>query len=317
MKVRTVFMGTPEFGVTILESLLQNSYPVVAVYTQPDRPAGRGHRVVFSPVKKLALERQIPVIQPETLKSREVLEKLASLQPELIIVAAFALILPREILALPKFGCVNVHASLLPRHRGPSPIANAILCGDEITGVSIMVMDAGVDTGPILAQEKVSISFMDTTGSLSSRLAHVGASLLLKTLPEWLSGRLKAEPQDECRATYSKLITNEDAQLDWKLAAVELWRRVRAYNPWPCCYTWYQGKRLKVLEAIPLSDVAKGEIGEVVTLAESPGVGVVTRQGILGLSRVQLEGKREMSIEEFVRGRRDFVGSLLGRGAGQ
>jgi len=313
MKVRTVFMGTPQFAVAILESLLQSSYEVIAVYTQPDKPAGRGHQVVFSPVKKLALEREIPVIQPETFKSREAVEKLASFQPELIIVAAFGLILPTEVLSLPKFACLNVHPSLLPRHRGPSPVANAILCGDELTGVTIMLMDAGMDTGPILAQEKMGISFMNTTGSLNSKLAHVGARLLLETLPKWLEGELKLQAQDESQATYSKLITSKDAEIDWHLSAVELWRRVRAYIPWPISYTWYQGKRLKIHEAMPFGDVARGEIGKVVALAEPPGVGVVTRQGILGLCQVQLEGRRELPIKDFVLGQREFIGSVLGR----
>jgi methionyl-tRNA formyltransferase len=313
MKVRIVFMGTPQFAVTILESLLQSAYEVLAVYTQPDKPAGRGRPVVLPPVKRLALERQIQVIQPKTFKSREVVEQLASFQPELIIVAAFGAILPPEVLSLPKFACLNVHPSLLPRHRGPSPVANTVLCGDELAGVTIMLMDAGLDTGPILAQEKVGISFMDSTGSLSSKLAEVGASLLLETLPKWLGGELKQQAQDETQATYSKLITSKDAEIDWHLSALELWRRVRAYNPWPSCYTWCQGKRLRIHRAIPLGDVAKGEIGKVIALAEPPGVGVVTGQGILGLCQVQLEGRREMAVEDFVRGKRDFIGCVLGR----
>ncbi len=313
MTVRTVFMGTPQFAVTILESLLSSSYQVLAVYTQPDKSAGRGHRVVSLPVKRLALDRKIPVIQPETFESSEVVEKLASFQPELIVVAAFGSILPAEVLSLPKFACINVHASLLPRHRGPSPVASTILCGDELTGVTIMLMDAGLDTGPILAQEKVGISFMDTTGSLGAKLADVGAGLLLQTLPRWVEGELKPQAQDESRATYSKLITSRDAEIDWHLSALELWRMVRAYNPWPSCYTWCQGKRLKIHKAIPLGDGGNGEIGKVVALAEQPGVGVVTRQGALGLCQVQLEGKRAMSVTDFVRGKRDFIGSVLGR----
>ena len=313
MTVRIVFMGTPQFAVTILESLLQRSYQVFAVYTQPDKPAGRGRPVVFPPVKKLALDRQIPVIQPETFKSSEVMEKLASFQPELIIVTAFGSILPPEVLSLPKFACLNIHPSLLPQHRGPSPVANTILCGDELTGATIMLMDAGMDTGPILAQEKVGISFMDTTGSLSSRLAGVGAKLLLETLPKWLGDELKQQAQDESQATYSKLITSQDAEIDWHLSAVELWRKVRAYNPWPSCCTWCQGKRLKIHRAIPLGDVKEGGVGEVIASEEPPGVGVVTGQGVLGLCQVQLEGKRAMSAEDFVRGKRDFIGCFLGR----
>ena len=313
MTVRTVFMGTPQFAVTILECLLQSSYQVVAVYTQPDRAAGRGRPVVFPQVKRMALERGIPVIQPETFRSREVVKELASLQPELIVVAAFGSILPPEVLSLPKFGCLNVHASLLPRHRGPSPVANTILCGDELTGVTIMLMDTGLDTGPILAQEKVGISFMDTAGSLSAKLADVGVGLLLQTLPRWLEGKIKPQAQAEAQATYSKLITSEDAEIDWNLSALELWRMVRAYNPWPSCYTWCQGKRFRIHKAIPLGDGGNGEIGKVIALAEQPGVGVVTRQGILGLCQIQLEGKRAMSVTDFVRGKRDFIGCILGR----
>jgi methionyl-tRNA formyltransferase len=312
MKVRTIFMGTPQFAVTILESLLQSSCEVLAVYTQADKPAGRGRPVVFPPVKKVAVERQIPVIQAETFRSSDVVEKLASLQPELIVVAAFGAILPEEVLSLPKFACVNVHPSLLPRHRGPSPVANTILCGDELAGVTIMLMDEGMDTGPILAQEKVGISFMNTAGSLSFKLAAVGAGLLLATLPKWLQGELRPQAQDESQATYSKLITSEDAEIDWQLSAVELWRRVRAYNPWPSCYTWCQGKRLKIHKAIPLGNMREEETGKVISLAEPPGVGVVAKQGVLGICEVQLEGRREMSIDDFVRGKRDFIGSVLG-----
>ena len=313
MKARTLFMGTPQFAVTILESLLRSRCQVLAVYTQPDKPAGRGHRVALSPVKRLALARQIPVIQPEILKSVEAVEEMASFQPELIIVAAFAFILPAEVLAMPRFGCLNIHPSLLPRHRGASPVANAILCGDGSTGVTVMLMDSGMDTGPILCREEARISVMDTTGSLSPRLADVGAGLLLRTLPEWLGGELKPQVQDESRATYSKVIAGEDAEIDWQLSALELWRRVRAYNPWPGCYTWWRTKRLKIHEAMRLDCAARGEPGEVIALTEPPGVGVITGHGVLRLGQVQLEGKHEMPVDNFVLGKRDFIGSVLGR----
>lgn len=313
MTIRTVFMGTPQFAVTILESLLRNSYQVVAVHTQPDKAAGRGRPVAFPPVKKLALDRQIPVVQTETFRSSEAVKELASFGPELIVVAAFGSILPPEVLSLPRFGCLNVHASLLPRHRGPSPVANAILCGDELTGATIMLIDAGLDTGPILAQEKVGISFMDTTGTLSSKLADVGARLLVETLPKWLGSELGPRAQDETQATCSRLITSKDAEIDWSLSALQLWRMVRAYSPWPSCYTWCEGKRLKIHKAIPLGDGGNGEIGKVIALAEQPGVGVVTGQGTLGLCLVQLEGKREMPVNEFVRGKKDFIGCILGQ----
>lgn len=306
-------MGTPQFAATILESLLQNCCQVLAVYTQPDKPAGRGHRVALSPVKRLALAGDIPVMQPESLKSGEVVKELASFQPDLIVVAAFASILSAEVLALPAFGALNIHPSLLPRHRGAAPVANAILCGDESTGVTVMLMDSGMDTGPIVAQEQVGISAADTTGSLTSRLADVGADLLLRALPKWLGGELRPQAQDESRATYSKAITAEDAEIDWRLSAVELWRRGRAYNPWPGSYTWWRTRRLKIHEAMPFDGAAGGEPGEVIALAAPHGVGVVTGQGILALRHVQLEGKQTMAVSDFVRGKSDFVGSVLGR----
>jgi methionyl-tRNA formyltransferase len=265
-------------------------------------------------VKKLALAREIPVIQPKTLSSGGVLEKLASFQPELIIVAAFAFILPPEVLSLPRFGCLNIHPSSLPRHRGASPVASTILWGDEVTAVTIMLMDEGLDTGPILAQEKVEVASTDTTGSLTSRLADVGARLVVETLPGWLAGELKPQVQDESQATYSKPITSEDAEIDWHLSAVELWRRVRAYSPWPGAYTWWQRRRLKIHEAVPFEGSASGALGEVVALKEAPGSGVITGRGVLGLVQVQLEGKRRMFTDSFARGRRDFIGSILGRG---
>jgi len=315
MEMRVVFMGTPQFAVPILESLIRNTCQVVAVYTQPDKPAGRRQRLTPPPIKELAIEYKIPVVQPKTLKSAKAVEELASFKPELIVVAAFGHILSREVLSLPKFGCLNIHPSLLPQYRGPSPVANAFLCGDLLTGVTIVLMDEGLDSGPILAQKKVSISATDTTGSLTAKLAHVGAELLMKTLPKWLEGKLEPQLQDETQATYSKLVTSKDGEIDWHLPALELWRRIRAFNPWPGCYTWWQSKRLKIYKATPISGPAKGEEGKVIALQQLPEVGVVTGEGILGLCQVQLEGRREMSIVDFVRGQRDFIGSILGSGS--
>lgn len=316
MKAHIVFMGTPQFAVTILESLVRSSYRVAAAYTQPDKPSGRKQRLTPLPVKEIAVKHQIPVVQPMTIKSTEVVRELASFKPELIIVAAFGQILPAEVLSLPKSGCLNVHPSLLPRHRGPSPAAHALLCGELLTGVTIMLMDEGLDSGPILAQKEVGISSTDTTGSLTAKLAHAGADLLMETLPQWLGGELEPKPQDETQATYSRLITNEDAEIDWHLPAVELWQRVSAFNPWPSCYTRSQGKRLKIHKTALLSKPAKGRVGQVIALREPPGIGVVTGEGILGLCQVQLEGKRAMPVADFVRGQSDFIGSILGLGGG-
>lgn len=310
--MQVIFMGTPQFAVPVLESLLNGSYQVVAVCAQPDKPTGRKRELIPSPVKALALERHIPVMQPETFKSPQAVEELTRFCPDLIVVAAFGLILPPAVLSLPRFGCLNVHPSLLPRHRGPSPVAGAILDGDEITAVTIMLLDAGLDSGPILAQREIPILPEDTTGSLTDKLAQLGAALLMDILPEWLEGKIKPQPQDESRAAYTRMITSRDGEINWHLPAVKIWRMVRAYNPWPVCYSWWCGKRIKIHSAIPLEDVTQGKAGEVVALPSSPGVGVVTGDGILELDEVQLEGKREMSITEFLRGQRDFIGSVLG-----
>jgi len=310
---RIIFMGTPEFAVPSLAALLRSSYQVVAVYTQPDKKAGRGQSVAFSPVKQLALSQELEVVQPDSLKVAGTVEKLASFAPGLMVVAAFGQILPPEILALPKFGCLNVHPSLLPRYRGASPIATAILQGDEITGVTIMLLDVGLDSGPILSQREVSISADDTTGSLAVKLAQAGAQLLMETLPLWIDVRIQAQPQEESRASYSKVITKGDGEMDWRLPALDLWRRVRAFDPWPGCYTLWHGKRLKLGKVVPLYGEKSGEPGKVIALSPpAPAtVGVETGDGVLGLLRVQLEGKREMAAADFVRGQRDFIGSLL------
>ena len=308
-----IFMGTPQFAVHVLDGLLHSSQKVLAVYTQPDKMLSRKRQLIWSPVKKLAVEHGIPVIQPETLKSAAVLKELEGFKPDLIIVAAYGQILTREILSLPRFACLNVHPSLLPQHRGPSPVAGAILCGDEVTGVTIMSINTRMDSGPILAQEEMDISPEDNTGSLTSKLADVGARLLLEVLPLWIDGKLEPQAQDDALATYSKLITSEDGEMDWHLPALDLWRCIRAYYPWPGCYTWFHGKRLKVHRAIPIDDVVEGQVGRVISLNKQPGVGVLTGHGILGLCQVQIEGKREISVEEFVRGKKDFIGSVLGR----
>jgi len=306
-------MGTPEFAVPSLEALIHGGYQVVAVYTQPDKRVGRGQQIMSSPVKQLALSQGLDVVQIEKFKVAGTVEKLAALMPELIVVAAFGLLLPPEVLNLPKLGCLNVHPSLLPRHRGASPVAAAILQGDEKTGVTIMLLDAGMDTGPILNQREVPVSDEDTTGSLSLKLAKVGAQLLMETLPLWIEGRIKPRPQDESATSYSKMIKKEDGAMDWRLSTKELWRRVRAFDPWPGCYARWRDKRLKLVKVLPLYHEKSGEPGRVISLSPPAPVtvGVETGDGVLGLVRLQLEGKRELSAEEFVRGQRDFIGSHL------
>ncbi|MBI4283770.1 MAG: methionyl-tRNA formyltransferase [Chloroflexi bacterium] len=310
--MRVVFMGTPEFAVPPLEHLMLNRYQVVAVYTQPDKTAGRGRALVASPVKKTALDWQLPVVQPVSFKDAEAVGQLADFHPDVIVVAAFGQILPRSVLALPAHGCINLHPSLLPKFRGASPIASAILAGSEFTGVSVMMMERGLDSGPVLARAQVAISDRDTTGSLTARLSRLAAPLLLEVLPGWMRKELIPRPQDESEATYCRAITKEEGEIDWHLSAVDIWRRVRAFQPWPGCYTRWQGRQLKIIEAMPLAGEKAFEVGQVVALHREGAVfGVNTEDGILGILSVQMEGKRAMSAAEFLRGQRQFIGATL------
>jgi methionyl-tRNA formyltransferase len=310
--MRIIFMGTPEFAVRPLESLASSGYEVVAVCTPPDKTAGRGRALLEPPVKQSARKLRLPVLQPANLKSAEVERRLAGLVPDAIVVAAFGQILPRAILELPPYGCVNIHPSLLPRFRGVAPVPAAILSGDEFTGVSIMLMDQGVDTGPVLARAQIPILPADTAGSLTEKLSLTGAWLLLDVLPRWFRKEIKPRPQDNAVATWTKMLAKGAGEIDWRLPAVELWRRTRAYQPWPGCYTGWRGRQLKIVEAIPLAGEGAAEPGRVARVKESPAVfGVGTGGGVLGVMRVQLEGKRVMTAAEFLRGQRQFVGALL------
>ncbi len=312
--MRIVFMGTPEFSVPALEYVVRSEYRVVGVYTQPDRPTGRGRAMEQSPVKKVALQHGLEVFQPARLRNPDEVQRLAALNPDLILVAAYGQILPQSVLDIPHFGCLNIHPSLLPKYRGATPIPSAILGGDSETGVTIMLMDAGMDTGPIISRIIVGIEPQDTTESLSTRLAQVGVRLLSGVLPPWFEHSLKPQPQDGSKATYTAPIAKEDGIINWQTSAGEISRRVRAFYPWPGCNTWWQGKMLKILEAVALHKVGSLVPGKVIALA--PGqpavVGVETGDGVLGLLHVQLEGKRALTAAEFLLGQRTFVGSTLG-----
>jgi methionyl-tRNA formyltransferase len=308
---RIIYMGTPQFAVPTLEAL-DDHHQVVGVVTQPDRRAGRGRRLAMSPVKEVALARELPVFQPGTLHSAEALEHLVAWQPDLIVVAAFGQILRQPVLQLPAHGCLNVHASLLPRYRGAAPIPAAILAGDEITGVTIMRMDEGLDTGPILAQAELPIGPGDTTGSLTRGLAGFGARLLIETLPGWLRGEIEPRPQNEENASYCRMLRKEDGRLDWTQPAPHLERQIRAVDPWPGAYTTWRGQRLKVLHArVHADSPATGQPGAVVELGPDT-VGAFTGRGILELVDVQLAGKKPMLASIFARGQRDFLTGVLG-----
>jgi methionyl-tRNA formyltransferase len=307
--LRVVFMGSPSFAVPSLEYLVLGGYEIAAVYTQPDRTGGRGRSLTTSPVKEAALALGLPVVQPESLKAPEALKQLADLKPDIIVVAAFGQLLPKAVLELPKLGCLNVHPSLLPKFRGASPVAAAILAGDEFTGVSIMLLDEGMDSGPVLARAQVPIADSDTTASLGAKLSLVGAGLLGEVMVGWIRGELKPQPQDESQASYCQPITKDEGEIDWRLSAIDIWRRVRAFYPWPGSFTRWRGRTLKIIEAVPQAAPAKAKPGEVVTL--DSGFGIGTGDGILNILRVQLEGKQALSAAEFLRGQRDFIGAVL------
>ena len=310
--MRIVFMGTPEFAVPSLEALPAVEHEIVAVYTQPDRSAGRGRSLVLNPVKSLAQSQRVEVVQPASLRESVALEKLRSLSPDAIVVVAYGQILPEEALSIPPYGCINVHPSLLPRHRGPSPIPWTILEGDIITGVTTMLMDVGMDTGPILEQREIPVLDEDTTATLQHRLAGIAASLLPETLDKWFRGEVRPNPQDESLATYSWLVSAGDGEMNWQLPAMELWRRVRAFNPRPGSYTFWAGRILKVTKVMPFPQMVSQSPGRVVSLSRDDcEVGVETGKGVLGLLRVQMEGKKEMRATDFARGQRDFLGSVL------
>jgi methionyl-tRNA formyltransferase len=324
--MRLIFMGTPQFAVPPLEALAAAREPgqlapegveIVAVVTRPDKPAGRGRGVVFSPVKEKALALGLPVWQPGLLRRPENLEELRRLAPDVIVVAAFGQILRREVLDLPRFRCINVHASLLPRHRGASPIAGALLAGDQKTGVTIMLMDEGLDTGAILTWSAFPIAPDDTTGTLTEKLSLVGAEALLRALPRWFAGKLVPQPQDETRATLTRPLTKEDGIIDWHLPAETLARQIRAYHPWPGTATTWHGKTLKVLRAVAMEDESATpdeEIGKASLQALDGGRALVVccGQGALRLEVIQLEGKRALTADEFVRGQSGIIGDTLG-----
>jgi methionyl-tRNA formyltransferase len=311
---RIVFMGTPDFAIPSLRALVEASAPgavwpgglrLVGVVTRPDRPSGRGRRLELSAVKQAALSLDIPVYQPGPLRRPKARQQIEELAPHLIVVAAFGQILPPEILHLPPLGCLNVHASLLPRWRGAAPIAAAIEAGDMETGVTIMAMDEGMDTGAIVASRAAPITPDDTAGTLTDRLAELGARLLIETLPAWLEGRAPRTPQDEARATMTRLLRKEDGRLDWNRPAEELARVVRAMAPWPGAYTTWNGKLLKVLDATAIPRVA--EIAPGWCYLQPPDaphgpLACACGVGALALRVIQLEGKRALSSADVLRG---------------
>jgi methionyl-tRNA formyltransferase len=295
-------MGSPDFALPSLHALV-NAYGVVGVVTQPDRASGRGRALKSPPVKMLGQELGVPIIQPEKLRAPEAMEQLRAWNPDLIVVAAFGQILRKDLLDLPHYGCINVHASLLPRWRGAAPINAAILQGDEETGVTIMKMDVGLDTGPMLAQAAIRLTRQDTAGSVTETLSHLGADLLIETLPDYLSGKIQPVPQPEEGMTYAPMLKKEEGRLDFTRPAEELERRVRAFNPWPGAFMDLDGTLLKVHRAHV--EVGEADLGQKLIYQDQPGVGA--GGGLLILDEVQPAGKKTMSGKSFLTGARHWA----------
>lgn len=323
--LRIMYMGTPAFAVPALEALIQYAAPgrllpagfeITSVITRPDKPVGRGREIVYAPVKQVALQNNIPVWQPGSLKKPENSAALAAYQADLYIVAAFGQILPQAVLDQPRFGTLNIHASLLPKYRGADPIAEAILQGDAETGVSIMLLDAGIDTGPVLLRRGIAIDQEETTASLTTKLAALGASALLAALPDWVAGQITPQPQDESKASHTRMLKKEDGAISWDRPASVLARQVRAYTPWPSSYTHWRGKLLKIIAAHALKVEVSSSIavGTVVTheVAGQRVIAVVTGSGLLIVEHLQLEGKKATSAAEFLRGYPQIVDEVLG-----
>ena len=311
--MRVVFMGTPAYATAVLSALLDVPHDVVGVYTRPDRPAGRGKRPAASPVKCFAQERGLPVRQPASLRSRQAQQELASLSPDVIVVAACGFFLPPRTLDLPPFGCLNLHPSLLPRYRGPSPVASAILNGDAVTGVAIIKLDEGMDTGPIVAHRETRVRPRENALELTTRLFQMGASLLIEIMPGWAQGRIRARPQEHSQATITRLLSRADGSIDWRFDAARIARQVLAYQPWPGSFTSWRGRVLKVIEAAAVDAEAAtpSPPGMVMALPDG-GVGIATGEGVLAVGRLQLEGRRAVGAREFMNGHPEFLGSTVG-----
>lgn len=302
-------MGTPEFAVPVAERLLKAGHRLVGVYTQPDRPAGRGRRTGPTPVKRFALERELAVFQPKSLADAETRAAMAALKPEASIVAAYGKLLPRPVLDIPRFGCLNIHPSLLPRHRGASPVASAILSGDQATGVTVMLLDEGLDTGPVLAQMQAQIGRDETADTLTRRLFEMGAELTVEVLRGLAEGTIRPRAQREEDATMSTRLDREAGRIDWSAPAEQIALLVRAYHPWPGTFTTWNGRTIKILEAsaVPDNRDTPGAVS-----AARGSIEVATGAGVLIVTRLQIEGRRAVSASEFVAGHHGLTGSIFG-----
>ena len=311
--MRVVFMGTPDFAVGTLKALLQSRHQVVAVVTQPDKPKGRGKAMQFTPVKEVAVRAEIPVMQPKRVREPEVVEEIRQFHPDVIVVVAFGQLIPKAILDMPQYGCVNVHASLLPKYRGAAPIQWAVIDGEEKSGVTTMQMDEGLDTGDMLLTEEVVLDPQETGGSLFDKLSEVGAGLLLKTLDELEAGNVHPQKQpSESTTAYAAMLTKKMGEIDWTQSAVQIERLVRGLNPWPSAYTHLGQKTLKIWRAAVHPSMVQTKEPGTVILMDKKHFGVQTGDGMLEILELQLEGKKRMDADAFLRGYQVEDGIKLG-----
>lgn len=303
--LKIIFAGSPEFAAKFLQTLLDTKYNICAIITQPDKPAGRGRKLQINPVKQLSLTHKIPVYQPKTLRDVAMQKIIHDLHPDIIIDVACGLLIPKEILNLPKYGCINIHPSLLPRWRGASPIQQAILAGDKTTGISVMLMDEGLDTGPVFLQKKYSIKNTDTTSDLLRNLAILGIEALLETLKKITNNEITPTQQNDNNACYAKKIVKEDAQINWHKSAIILDREIRAFNPWPISYTQIGNQVVRIWQASPLTEICDKKPGEIVKL-DKQGIDVATGDGVLRITKMQFPGKKILTITEILNSKLDF-----------
>lgn len=299
--MRIVFAGTPDFAAAALKAILATDHDVVGVYSQPDRPAGRGRKLTPSPVKQVALDAHIPVFQPLNFKDAAARDELAALQPDVMVVAAYGLILPQAVLDTPRYGCLNIHASLLPRWRGAAPIQRAIAAGDDRTGITIMQMDAGLDTGAMLLKRDTAITATDTGGSLHDRLAEIGGDAIIDALNQLKAGTLIPEAQDETLACYAHKLSKDDGHLDWSRPAGDLDRQIRAFHPWPGCYTDLDDQRIRLHAATPVAGQA-GQAPGTIIRRERDGIDIQCGDGALRILQLQLPGSRAQSVNDLING---------------